>query len=915
MSLLCTRDQLAERMTVAAGPLGSLARSLATDLEPLLGRPPFIPADKALLSRDGGRCPRDGSLLEFDPFNARDHRCAVCGQRFGGAFHGGFWIYWYQLWLAERAVHAALLGALGMGQRYRALSEHILAGYASRYESYPNRDNVLGPSRPFFSTYLESVWLLQLCIAVDLLELGCEREGMTKRDPTVSTLVRDRVIEPSCALIRGYDEGQSNRQVWNNAALLAAGVLLDRPALAEQAVFGSSGLLSHLRYGLLPDGTWYEGENYHLFAHRGLWYGVASASLAGFEVPAELTRRFEEGFATPFVSALPDLTLPSRRDSQYAITLRQWRFAELCELGLARRDDSRLTGALYRLYTDPVERRAIGRAESSADVERNVPASALSRADLGWRSLLFARPELPPLAPTAPSSALLEAQGFAILRRAEGEIYVALDYGHSGGGHGHPDRLNVLLSDGATRWLDDMGTGSYVDRSLHWYRSTLAHNAPLVDGASQLRVHGALVAFEERGGAGWVSARAAIAKGVTVERTLVVMSDYFIDDLVWNALKPVAFDLPLHADLMIENRGIHPMPGGLRGQTGLEDGFDFVGESTVAAVPKGARVELSTPCSAAGIKLRAWSLCDRDTEWWRAIAPGPPGRGAQPFSVVRARGKGGRLTFVWSWREALTAVHFDADTIICGLTDGTFQVHRRGSAGWQIDLQAGAARSTIALGGIVSPASATCGEGALVEDTPPAQRLGMAAATVFNLGAGHYRRSEESWEDAGRPRAKVRLERSSRELSVTVTVPQSERNFALAGAENVYDNEPADIAGDGVQLYLSSDQGTSAWILVPEPYGTAVRVRPIPGWDHPRDVTASWRPTKNGYELRVSIRVEDVVGERADIGLDVVVNEMPRDRRRRRGQLVLSGGSGEFVYLRGDRHDRTRLLRFRLANG
>ena len=33
--------------------------------------------------------------------------------------------------------------------------------------------------------------------------------------------------------------------------------------------------------------------------------------------------------------------------------------------------------------------------------------------------------------------------------------YVALDYGHSGGGHGHPDRLNLLLVDGATRWLDD----------------------------------------------------------------------------------------------------------------------------------------------------------------------------------------------------------------------------------------------------------------------------------------------------------------------------------------------------------------------------------------------------------------------------------------------------------------------------
>ena len=107
-----------------------------------------------------------------------------------------------------------------------------------------------------------------------------------------------------------------------------------------------------------------------------------------------------------------------------------------------------------------------------------------------------------------------------MFRRDEARVYAALDYGHSGGGHGHPDRLNVLLSVGATRWLDDFGTGSYVDPSLHWYRSTLAHNAPLVDGQSQRRVNGKLMAFDERPtGIGWIAASAQIAPGVTATRT------------------------------------------------------------------------------------------------------------------------------------------------------------------------------------------------------------------------------------------------------------------------------------------------------------------------------------------------------------------------------------------------------------
>ena len=45
--------------------------------------------------------------------------------------------------------------------------------------------------------------------------------------------------------------------------------------------------------------------------------------------------------------------------------------------------------------------------------------------------------------------------------------------------------------------------------------------------------------------------------------------------------------------------------------------------------------------------------------------------------------------------------------------------------------------------------------------------------------------------------------------------------------------------------------------------------------------------------------------------LEVIVNERPRDRVRRRGQLVMSGGGG-FAYLRGDRADSDDALTFRL---
>src|SRR5262245_34870349 len=196
MTLLLTPWSLQARRDIARGPLAPLTQSLSADLEALTARELYFPSEKAVLSREGGRCARDGTLLEFDPFEPNEHRCPKCGEVYRGELHYRFWIYWYQLWLAERAVHAATLTALG-ADHFAPLASRILDGYVERYDTYPNVDNVLGPTRLFFSTYLESIWLLQICFAVDLL--GHEAGALGGR-------VRDRIIAPSRAIIAEHDE-------------------------------------------------------------------------------------------------------------------------------------------------------------------------------------------------------------------------------------------------------------------------------------------------------------------------------------------------------------------------------------------------------------------------------------------------------------------------------------------------------------------------------------------------------------------------------------------------------------------------------------------------------------------------------------------------------------------------------------
>ena len=140
-------------------------------------------------------------------------------------------------------------------------------------------------------------------------------------------------------------------------------------------------------------------------------------------------------------------------------------------------------------------------------------------------------------------------------------------------------------------------------------------------------------------------------------------------------------------------------------------------------------------------------------------------------------------------------------------------------------------------------------------------------------------------------------------------MPRAEGRFVPVAAENPYDNDPAAIHGDGVQLYVVSLDHAAGWLLAPIPGSTRVAHRRADGWSDALPLDASWQRTRDGYDLVASVTLPRGA-KTADV--DVLVNENAPGRTRRRGQLVLSGAQGEFVYLRADRHERERLLRFAL---
>jgi hypothetical protein len=242
---------------------------------------------------------------------------------------------------------------------------------------------------------------------------------------------------------------------------------------------------------------------------------------------------------------------------------------------------------------------------------------------------------------------------------------------------------------------------------------------------------------------------------------------------------------------------------------------------------------------------------------------------------------------VWTWSDAVERLRAADPHTFVKRRDGALDRHRRAEGGWRVDRVAGTTRRTIELGGLWRGSNPIP---LRTEESRPPQTVSPGVPIAFELGADSYRRSEESWEEAGRPSARVGVLLAPNELVVDVSVNKSgELTFVPDVAMNPFDNEAPDINGDGVQLYFTDASGASAWVLVPDTSSAEpgkVRARVIDGWDSPRALRGVWQRTEGGYSLRVRIPFTTSEAAMHEFALGVVVNEKPPERDRRRGQLV-----------------------------
>jgi hypothetical protein len=510
-----------------------------------------------------------------------------------------------------------------------------------------------------------------------------------------------------------------------------------------------------------------------------------------------------------------------------------------------------------------------------AEQEQNRPAQRLARDRLGWKALLW-MPEADPVGMPGhwqPGSVLLADHGVAVLRN--GNRYLGLECGGRPGGHGHPDLLHATLH-WSVPWLMDPGTGSYVSPSLRWYRSTLAHNAPAVTGMDQLARDAWCTSFAHQGSWSWVRAEARDLFGprTLAIRTLVAGPDWVLDVLDVQASARLAIDFPIHP------LGTMVLPA-------------EVERRNASPLPQVTRVaELAGPITRFTARARTQDLFlsvapRRGEQVLAAMAPGPPDLRLadgppMEFLIRRAAGAG-------RWVQAYALVPIGVEE--SGREIHVVRDHLRDVV--RISDKEAAIRTptgeTIRLSGRRDAPRAT--------PAPRPVPVRAISGRHIQLGADHYRRSEEPYDPAFGAELVVS---GGVVLSVKVRVTKPDLVIRPAGAPDPrLDNESPDIHSDGVQFYIH-EGGWQGFVLLPDPDSERVYIRAVAGTAaDTRRLQASWRRTVGGYEIGLDFDTGRPVRRGDQFALNLVVNEMRRGRERRAGQLALSGGG--WVYLRGDR--------------
>ncbi len=555
-------------------------------------------------------CPENGVFLRYDEKKPHEHYCSAGKHYVRGEKFDAYWRAVTLRGMVEGAREIATVYAIVGDRRFAKAAGKILVSFADYYERYIRGRK---PPRLMWQTLDEATYILRAVAAYELIyDSGALSREERRR-------IEQKWLRPTAEFIKSQTRVIHNIHCWQNSAVLCIGLVLRDKSLVDFAIENPrSGFRRQIAEGVLDDGLWYECSfGYHFYTISALENTIIPAMNNGIDISGELAK-IKKMFTAPILCADRHFELPSPNDGGGG---KLWHKTRAYELAYFLFPEEERFGRLLTLaYSDSAKGRA-------------------------GRDVLFYGPEELPDRGLEPerASVNLADSGLAILRSRRGDdyLYAAMDYGPQGGGHGHPDKLNVILSGLGQMFSPDLGSAGY-GLKIHraWYRQSLSHNVVVVDRRSQKASSGKLADFRGTGDVKWVSAVADRAyPGVRWHRTVFVSDDGYVviaDSL--RSEKEHLFDWAYHGLGELAMTGVE-MTTMSKKDFGTGAGYDVpkdvrVGKSGKEVVARWKldgtrRVLLRVPPPVKGTNVVI-----------SAIGPGNPSMVEMPMIVLRKRGKG-----------------------------------------------------------------------------------------------------------------------------------------------------------------------------------------------------------------------------------------------------------------------------------
>lgn len=490
---------------------------------------------------------------------------------------------------------------------------------------------------------------VEICLALDFL--GEIPAGHRQR------LCQAVLIPIGERLDRDIRRGGSNWQVVENTALLAVGLVADRPDFIEVVRSDPQrGYPYHLANSVHPDGFWFEQTaGYHQYALRQLLLIRLMAGRHDLGLGGDET--LQRMIACLFRLALPGGQLPRLGDchspSLFNAPHGPWELA-------------------YAFFRDPSVGWVLSRGKRHS-----------------LDALLFGREVTGAQAPPVRSE-VLEASGLAVLKIGAGPAYwegqgsgATVTFGPHGDWHGHPGKLGVEFWHDRDYLIRDREIGSGYALPMHrqWYATSAAHSTVVIDGCNQ--AHSRTrdrpeLEKNERGvchaqllrpdvAACTVSADFAFP-GCRCRRTLFLTADYLLDLFECAALdgREHTFDWWLHTDGLLEmDLPLTPRTPGFAG-----NGYDYL-RRTEGAVTDGDWHADVIRCSykdsvevPGGRTMRVSMAGQPATTVIRGLCPAPERDRWSPVLIIRRRAM--RTVFAALYVPAPLALSFDCSEPLAG---------------------------------------------------------------------------------------------------------------------------------------------------------------------------------------------------------------------------------------------------------